>query len=117
RSRERGSFAHARRPSGAPAAKPWGEPGPRRSGSALAHAHVLGLLEDLALGDDRRGDHHLRVLELGDVARAAHTERGAKRPGEVLAPVVNTGRAEEDLAQRRLGPDVDPGATRKVRVR
>src|SRR5205823_8319596 len=35
--------------------------------SGLAHPHVLGLLKNLALGDDRRGDHQLGVLELGDV--------------------------------------------------
>src|SRR5437660_2280143 len=38
----------------------------------LAHAHVLGLLEHLALRGDRRRDHQLDVLELRDVARSTH---------------------------------------------
>src|SRR5258708_26545303 len=69
--------------------------------SALPHAYVLGLLEDLALRRDRRRDHHFHVLELGDVAGAAHAERRAQRPGEVLASVVDASRTEEDLVQGR----------------
>src|SRR6266849_2756212 len=50
--------------------------------SALPHAHVLGLLEHLALGGDRRRDDHLHMLELGDVVGATNAERRAQRPGE-----------------------------------
>src|SRR5258708_21028058 len=39
--------------------------------SGLPHAHVLGLLPGLALPRDRRGDHHLDLLDLADVARPA----------------------------------------------
>src|SRR5258708_25074564 len=53
--------------------------------SGLPHADVLGLLQGLALRSDRRGDHHLAVLALGDVARAANAKRRAQPAGEVLA--------------------------------
>src|SRR5216684_2724674 len=46
-----------------------------RLSSALPHAHVLRLLEGLALGRDRRRDDHLDVLELGDVVRSADAQR------------------------------------------
>src|ERR1700688_4044671 len=82
--------------------------------SALSHAHVLGLLEDLAFGGDRRRDHHLHVLELGDVASAADTEGGAQRPSEVLASVVDPRRAQQDLAQGGLGANVNASTARKV---
>src|ERR1700694_5127491 len=85
--------------------------------SALPHAHVLGLLKNLALRGDRRRDDHLHVLELGDVAGATHAERRAQRPGEVLAAVVDASGTEQDLSQGRLRPDVDPCAPRKVGVR
>src|SRR5260370_19126612 len=56
-----------------------------RLSSALPHAHVLGLLEPLALRCDRWGDDHLYVLELGDVVRATYTERRNQGAGEALA--------------------------------
>src|SRR5260370_12288356 len=84
--------------------------------SALPHAHVLGLLEDLSLRGDRRSDHHLHVLELGDVVRAAYAQRRTQRPGEVLASVVHPRGAEQDLVQGRLRAHVDSGAAREVGV-
>src|SRR5216683_7312224 len=84
--------------------------------SALPHTHVLGLLEDLALRGDRRRDHHFHVLELGDVAGAAHAECRAQRTCEVLASVVDARRTEEDLVQGRLRTDVDPGAAWQIGI-
>src|ERR1700694_1768719 len=65
--------------------------------SALPHTHVLGLLEHLAFGGDRRRDDHLDVLELRDVARATNAERGAQRTCEVLAAVIDARRSKQDL--------------------
>src|ERR1700694_6252205 len=84
--------------------------------SALPHAYVLGLLEDLALRGERRCNDHPHMLELGDVVGATHPERRTQRPGEVLAAVVDPRRAEENLVQRRLGADVDPRAARQVGI-
>src|SRR5579864_1238992 len=78
-----------------------------RLSSALPHTHVLGLLEDLALGGDGGRDHQLDMLELGDVTGAADAKRGAKRAGEVLRAVVDAGGAKQDLAQGGLGPGLD----------
>src|SRR5260370_1707738 len=78
---------------------------------------MLRLLQRFALGSDGWGDDHLDVLELGDVVGAANAERGTPGAGEVLAAVVDTGGAEQDLFQRRLGADVHPGSARKVGVR
>src|SRR6266581_6320576 len=85
--------------------------------SGLPHADVLGLLQGLALRRDRRGDHHLDVLELGDVARAAHAERRAQRAGEVLRAVVDTCGTEQDLLERGPRAYVHARAARQVRVR
>src|SRR5256885_9728866 len=82
----------------------------------LAHAHVLGLLKHLALRGDRRRDHQLDVLELRDVACAAHAKRRTQRAGEILRAVVDPRRAEQDLAQRRPGADLDPRAAREVGI-
>src|SRR2546427_5843914 len=85
--------------------------------SGLPHADVLGLLQGLALRRDRWGDHHLDVLELGDVARAAHAERRAQRAGEVLRAVVDTCGTEQDLLERGPRAYVHARAARQVRVR
>src|SRR5260370_32953973 len=69
--------------------------------SALPHAPVLGLLEDLSLRGDRRSGHHLHVLELGDVVRAAYAQRRTQRPGEVPASVVHPPGAAQDLLHGR----------------
>src|SRR2546421_4867030 len=82
----------------------------------LAHAYVLRLLERLALGSDRGGDDHLGVLELGDVVGSADPQRGSEGSGEILAAVIDPGRTEQDLSQRRLGPNLHAGATWEVRV-
>src|SRR6266851_2423635 len=87
-----------------------------RLSSALPHAHVLRLLERLALGRDRRSDDHLHVLELGDVVRAADAERRPKGAREILAAVVDAGRAEQDLFQRGLRAHVDSCAAREVGI-
>src|SRR6266571_6164218 len=85
--------------------------------SGLPHADVLGLLQGLALRRDRWGDHNLDVLELGDIARAAHAERRAQRAGEVLRAVVDTCGTEEDFLERGPCAYVHPRAARQVRVR
>src|SRR5882672_12241173 len=84
--------------------------------SALPHAYVLGLLEDLALRGDRGRDDHLHVLELGDVVGSADSQRRAQRAGEVLRAIVDARRPQQDLAQRRFAADMDAGAAGKVRV-
>src|SRR6266566_2585595 len=85
--------------------------------SGLPHADVLGLLQGLALRSDRRGDHHLDVLELGDVARAAHAESRAQRAGEVLRAIIDTCGTEQDLLERGPRAYVHARAARQVRVR
>src|SRR5882672_439721 len=84
--------------------------------SALPHAYVLGLLEDLALRGDRRRDDHLHVLKLGDVVGAANAQRRSQRTCEVLRAVVDPRRTKQDLLQRRLRPDVDPRSAWQVGV-
>src|SRR6266852_5957248 len=88
-----------------------------RLSSALPHTHVLRLLKRLAFRCDRWRDDHLYVLELGDVVRATYSERRTQGAGEILAAVVDAGRAEQDLLQGRLSAHVHPSATRKVGIR
>src|SRR5205085_1415353 len=84
--------------------------------SGLPHADVLGLLEGLALRRDRRGDHHLDVLELRDLTRAAHAERRTQRAGEVLRAIVHARGPEQDLPERRPRADVHSRAAWQVRI-
>src|SRR3954469_10897669 len=50
----------------------------RRGRAARAHAHLLRALEVLALRLQRRRDHQLRPVELGDVLVARRGHRGAQ---------------------------------------
>src|SRR5215472_12625749 len=102
-------------PRGAALPRP-GRRGPSRLPVSGAHPHVLGALQQLALAGDLRRDHHLNLLELAEVDRAAHAEGRAKRAGEVLGAVVHARRTAEDLLQARLHTDLDPGATGQVGV-
>src|SRR5258708_30294491 len=72
-----------------------------RLSSALPHAHLLGLLERLALRCDRWRDDHLDVLELGHVVLATDSERRSQSAGDVLAVVADAGRAEQGLLEGR----------------
>src|SRR5438445_511933 len=63
---------------------------------AASHPHpdpLLALLQ-LALGLDRRGHHHLRVLKLADGSRSAHSHRALQRADQIHAAVVDAGRPE-----------------------
>src|SRR5260370_17682935 len=55
-----------------------------RLSSALPPAHVLGLLERLALRRDRGRDDHLAVLELSAVVCATAPEAGTQSAAELL---------------------------------
>src|ERR1700716_3160916 len=81
--------------------------------SVLPHTYMLGLLERLALGRDRRRDDHLHVLKLRNVPCATHAERRPQRTGEVLGTIVDAGGPKQDLVQRRLGADMDARAARQ----
>src|SRR5260370_37570597 len=79
-----------------------------RLSSALPHAHVLGLLERLALRCDRWCDDHLYVLELGDVVRATYNERRTQDPEEGLPAFDAAGRTSQSLFQGPLLSDLHP---------
>jgi hypothetical protein len=59
----------------------------------------LDRLEKFSFGFDRGRDDNFRLLELGDIARADVAHAGGNRADEVLAAIVNFGRAKEDLLQ------------------
>src|SRR5579884_3808113 len=58
------------------------------SPAACSHPHALLALQVLALGLQRRGDHQLSAVELGDVAVAAGRHRGLQPAHEVERAVV-----------------------------
>ena len=70
-----------------------------------AHADALRTLQRLALGLQRRRDHHLGLLELLERLVAGGGHRRAQRAEEVERAVVLVRGTDEDLGQR--GP-VDP---------
>ena len=70
--------------------------------AARAHAHALRALQLLALGLQRRGDHQLGPVELGDVLVAARRHRGAQAAHEVERAVVLAGGPDEDLLERAV---------------
>src|SRR5438445_184556 len=85
---------------------------------AASHPHpdpLLALLQ-LALGLDRRGHHHLRVLKLADGSRSAHSHRALQRADQIHAAVVDVGRPEEHLAEGALDPGADARTPRQVGI-
>src|SRR6185436_12302071 len=88
------------------------------TGRPLARgAQLLGALEYLALGLDRRGDDELRLLQLADTARADGAHAGPDRPDEVERPVLGEGGPEEDLLERSRYAHANAGAAGQIRVR
>src|SRR3954451_20055856 len=89
----------------------------RRGGrAARAHPDLLGALQLLALGLERRGDHELRAVELRDVAVAARRHRGPQPAHEVERAVVLVGRAGEDLLERPVLDGLHARAARERQV-
>src|SRR3954453_17775303 len=78
-----------------------------------AHPHRLLVLEPLALGLERRRDHHLGPLEVADVLVAGRRHRGAKGADQVEGAVVLVGRAEQDLLEAPVLLGRDPRPARK----
>src|SRR3954463_12209205 len=67
-----------------------------------AHADALRALQRLALGLQRRRDHHLGLLELLHRLVAGGGHRGAERTEQVERAVVVVRGPDEDLLQRAL---------------
>ena len=87
--------------------------GGRRRGGA--HADRLVALELLALGLERRRDHHLGAVERGDVLVAAGGHRGAQAAHQVERAVVLVRGAEQDLLERAVLRRLDARAARQRR--
>ena len=83
---------------------------------ALAHADALRLLQRLALGLQRRCDHHFGLLELLHRLVAASGHRGAQGAEEVHPSVVLVRGADEDLLQRAAGGCLHSCAPRQRRM-
>src|ERR1041384_7869873 len=89
-----------------------------RGTSPLPRApQLLRLLEDLALGLDRRRDDELGLLQLADALRAHGAHAGPDGAHQVQRAVLGEGRPEQDLLQRARLPHPDARAARQVRVR
>src|SRR5439155_18714990 len=84
---------------------------------ARAHADALHGLEKFPFGFDRWGDDDLRLLKLGNVARANVAHASRDRADQILTSIVNFGRTKKDLLQRTGGTDLDPRTARKIHVR
>src|SRR5215470_12980840 len=77
-------------------------------GGALPRAaELLGLLEDLAFGLDRRRDDQLGLLELTDVAGSHRAHARANGADQVERSILGEGRPEKDLLQRPGDADAD----------
>src|SRR5215218_259787 len=89
----------------------------RHSSPAVgAHAHGLLALELLALGLERRRDHHLGALEVADVLIAAGGHRGTQRADQAERAVVFVGGAVEDLVERAVLDRRHAGPPRQRRM-
>src|SRR6266404_9167069 len=80
--------------------------------SPRSHADTLDGLEQFAFGFDGGRDDDLGLLKLGDVTGADVAHAGGDRSNQVLAAIVDFGRAEQNLFQRTGGADFDAGAAR-----
>src|SRR5271154_4946583 len=65
-----------------------------------AHANALVALQRLALGLQRRRDHHLRAVELREVLVAAGRHRRTQPAEQVERPIVLVRRPDENLFER-----------------
>src|SRR5213593_2924101 len=90
-----------------------GNPLSDRGATVGAHAHRLLALQLLALGLDRRGDHHLGALEIADVLVPTGGHRGAERAHQVEGAVVLLRGPEEDLLERPVLKRGHAGAARE----
>src|SRR5919202_1807860 len=90
--------------------------GGRGGRGGRAHPDRLRLLEVLALGLERRRDHHLGAVERGDVLVAARGHRRAQRPHQVERAVVLVRGPEQDLLERPVLGGLDACAGRERRV-
>ena len=81
-----------------------------------AHADRLVALELLALGLERRRDHHLGAVERRDVLVAAGGHRRAQAAHQVERAVVLVGGAEQDLLERAVLGGLHARAARQRRV-
>ncbi len=86
-----------------------------RRGRGGPHADLLVALELLALGLERRRDHHLGLVEGGDVLVAAGGHRGAQAAHQVEGAVVLVRRAEQDLLERAVLRGLHARAARQRR--
>src|SRR5215211_8779046 len=106
------------------AATPWSlirscHPRGNHRTAVRAHADRLLTLELLALGLQRRRDHHLGALEVADVLVAAGGHRGTQRADQVERAVVFVGGAVEDLVERAVldGRHASPPRQRRMERR
>src|ERR1700722_14733740 len=76
---------------------------------SMAHTDTLGPLEELPFGLQRRGHHHLGLLELLDRLVAAGGHGRTQGAEEVHAAVVLMGGAEQDFAQAAAHRGAPPG--------
>src|SRR3954451_9390226 len=67
--------------------------------SAASHSDVLHSLEEFSFSPDRRRDDDFSLLELRKIACAYVAHASGDCADEILAPVINFGRAEQDLFQ------------------
>src|SRR5579883_2895369 len=96
---------------GAPRGRSSGRPGPAvRTAILPPLPHALRELDRLALGHESRRDDDLGLLHLPDRARAAHPHGRPQGLHQVLRPVVDPRRPEDDVAQGPGGAHRDPRA-------
>src|SRR5215217_3282563 len=88
----------------------------RHRSAARGHADRLLALQLLALRLQRRRDHQLGPIELGDVLVAAGRHRGPQRAHQIECAVVLARGAGDDLLQRAVLGRAHPRAARERRV-
>src|SRR5919108_2674450 len=84
--------------------------------SSCGHADLLLALQLLALGLQRRRDHQLGPVELGDVLVSAGRHRAPQRAHEVERAVVLARWPDDDLVQRAVLGGAHAGAARQRRM-
>src|SRR5947208_1391045 len=77
-------------------------------------SQLLGLLEDLPFGLDRRRDDQLRQLKLADAPGAHRAHAGSDGADQVERAVLGERGPDEDLLERARDADADPRAPRLV---
>src|SRR5215475_6138872 len=87
---------------------------PRPPGPLPGAPQLLGLLKDLALGLDGRGDDQLCLLQFADVGGPHRAHARPDGAHQVEGAVLREGRAEEDLLQRAGDADPDARPAREI---